>query len=177
MQIYRNILTRVENDDLDANGRFIVPEEVKEVACSALMFCNKKVREFVMQEGVESIEDFSFFDCDKLEQLNLPKSMKNIGELAFFNCFNLKGLEIPEGVENIGNGVFTGCESLETVIIPNSIKKIGKDLFYGCSALKRIAIPSKFEDKLEDILGYYATQKNDLEILLTEPIKGVEKGE
>ena len=54
MQIHKNILVRVDKEDLDINGGFVVPEGVKEIACSAFMFCNKDLHSIVIPEGVES---------------------------------------------------------------------------------------------------------------------------
>lgn len=177
MQIHKNILVRVDRDDLDGNGAFVVPEDVKEIGCTAFMFCNKDLRDIIIPEGVEGIESFAFYECENISQINLPTTMKNIGELAFFNCYNLKGVELPEGVKRIGNGAFTSCVLLDTVIIPESVDKIGTDLFYGCGSLKRLALPKKFKNNMEDILGPYVTSNNDLEILLTEPEKTHENGE
>ena len=177
MQIHNNILVRVDKDDLDANGKFFVPEDAKEIGCTAFMFCNKDLKEIDIPEGVQGIESFAFYECENLETINIPSSMREIGELAFFNCYKLRGIEFPDGVKRIGKGMFTNCVFLDTVIIPESVEKIGTDLFYGCDSLKRIALPSKFEDQLEEILGPYITPKNELEILLTQPQQPVVKGE
>ena len=177
MQIHKNVLVRVDKDDLDGDGRFSVPEDVKEIGCTAFMFCNKDLKEINISEGVEEIETFAFFECENLETVNLPKSMKLVGELAFFNCYNLRGVEFPEGVKRIGNGAFTSCERLDTVIIPETVEKIGTDLFYGCDSLKRLALPGKFKSQIADILGPYVSDNNELEILFTEPEKQTVKGE
>ena len=177
MQIHNNILVRVDKDDLDANGKFSVPEDAKEIGCTAFMFCNKDLKDIDIPEGIQGIEPFVFYECENLESISLPKSMREVGELAFFNCYKLRGVEFPEGVKRIGNGVFTNCMVLDTIIIPESVEKIGTDLFYGCDSLKRIALPSKFKNEIEDILGPDVTVKNDLEILFIETQKPAEKGE
>ena len=168
MQIHKNILVRVDKEDLDKDGLFVVPEETKEIASSAFMFCNEDLNKIVISEGVDTIEAFTFYGCENLREVEIPSSMREIGDLAFFDCFNLCAVEFPEGIERIGKGVFTTCVNLETVILPESVKKIGSDLFYGCESLKQLAIPKRFERELDEILGP-SVVSNNIEVLLTEP--------
>ena len=179
MQIYQNILVRVDREDLEPDGSFVVPDDVKEIECSAFMFCNKDLKNITMPEGVESIEAFTFYGCENLNQVQLPKTIKHIGDLAFFDCFNLTSMEIQDGANILGKGLFTSCVNLETVIIPNSVKSIGSEMFYGCENLKQLAIPKRFEELIDEILSDYFRdrQKPDIVYLQEPQLKAKQVGD
>ena len=55
----------------------------------------------VIPEGVTSIGDHAFEDCDGVGYLIIPNSVTSIGEGAFIGCTGLWSITIPEGVTSI----------------------------------------------------------------------------
>ncbi len=117
-------------------------------------------------DGVTSIGDSAFEDCNNLASITIPNSVTSIGDCAFRYCKNLKtvtfgknsqlknidkaafeyciSLEnfvIPDGVESIGNRAF-GITGIKEVIVPDSVISIGDLAFYSCPALEYVHIPS-----------------------------------
>lgn len=100
---------------------------------------NEYIREAVIKEGINKIEECAFYNCEKLNYALIPGSAKEIGSKAFKNCINLEEVKIKNGVESIGNGAFSFCLSLKEMEIPKSVKNIGKDAFLG-SGLQNIYV-------------------------------------
>ncbi len=46
---------------------------------------------------------------DVLRSVCLPKSLRKIGAYAFYNCSRLERLDIPDSLQDLGAGLFTGC--------------------------------------------------------------------
>ena len=55
--------------------------------------------EVTIPEGVQSIGDSAFEDCNSLISLTLPSSLQSIGYWAFEYCNSLTSLYIPAGTE------------------------------------------------------------------------------
>ena len=65
------------------------------------------VKEYVLNEGLETIGSYAFSDNIYLEKVNIPESIQVINRGAFQYCDSLKGIFIPATVTKIGDGNFT----------------------------------------------------------------------
>ena len=102
----------------------------------------KRCFSILICDGVTSIGDYAFFQCDSITSVIIPNSVISIGNYAFQNCRSLTSITIPNSVENIGDYTFWGCRSLTTVTIPNSVIVIGIGPFVNCSSLTVINVTS-----------------------------------
>ena len=66
----------------------------------------------VIPEGVTSIGDSSFRDCDSLTGIVIPEGVTRIGSDAFRTCRNLKAIRLPASLNRIGNNAFRECREL-----------------------------------------------------------------
>ena len=98
------------------------------------------VTDLVIPEGVTNINNYAFYDYDKLTSVTIPNSVKSIGSCAFYNCDGLTSVTIPDSVTSIGDFAFYSCSSLTSVTVPNSVKSIGNEAFAGCDSLKSVTI-------------------------------------
>ena len=96
----------------------------------------------IIPEGVLSIGNSAFANCEGLTSLTLPSSTKHIQKYAFQGCSSLTSINIPDDVTEINEGVFSGCSSLTSIVIPQSVGYIGQSAFYNCSALTAVNIPN-----------------------------------
>ena len=94
---------------------------------------------------VNSIGDFSFYDCGSLSQVELPNTITNIGQYAFENCSSLKSVNIPEGVTAIGEHAFGECVDLTKMEVPSTVKTMGSGVFGGCTSLTDITLSEGIE--------------------------------
>ena len=100
---------------------------------------------FFGDKNILTAEDVKSGNLDKFEWedngvLKIKEGITTIGEMAFYECENLKEVSIPNSVTKIGGGAFFNC-GLTKVTIPNSVKNIGGNAFWNTS-LKNVTIPS-----------------------------------
>ena len=68
--------------------KIVTPKSLVIIGKSA--FEKSDVKELVLNDGLKSIKDFAFSECNQLESVNIPQSVKEIGANVFYNCKNLK---------------------------------------------------------------------------------------
>lgn len=44
------------------------------------------MRNLVIPDGIEKINDFTFINCSNIESVTLPSTVKEIGQQAFARC-------------------------------------------------------------------------------------------
>ena len=77
-----------------------------------------------------------------VKKLVVKDGITSIGNDAFSDCESLASAELAEGITSIGDGAFTGCYDLEKINIPNSVTSIGYDAFDSCWTLPSLELPS-----------------------------------
>ena len=116
---------------------------------------NTLVTSVVIPEGVEEIQKYAFYNCDKLEKVVLPSTLKYIREYAFSGDIKLADLRTrtlagsAEGVtENgelgadvlvIGSHAFANCKKLAKINL-SKITSIGYRAFEYCTSLTDVNI-------------------------------------
>ncbi len=75
------------------------------------------VTDLIIPDGVTSIGEKAFYDCDSLTSITIPNSVTSIGKEAFSSCDGLTSVTIGNGVTSIGGGAFYSCDSLTGVYI------------------------------------------------------------
>ena len=101
----------------------------------------KEGTEYLILQGVESIEDYAFWGCGNLTNIIIPNGVTSIGYSAFYRCASLTNITIPNSVTSIGDYAFWYC-NLKNITIPNGVTSIGYSAFYRCTSLTNITIPN-----------------------------------
>ena len=92
----------------------------------------KNIAEIQLPKNLERIGEQCFYNCEKIESIEIPDTVTEIGSAAFGGT-GITKLIIPESVNtekvHYNNKYFSinfinGMEKLEVLRIPNSIKKI-----------------------------------------------------
>lgn len=98
-----------------------------------------------LNDGLKTINDHAFHDCDGITMLNkLPSTLLTIGNSAFTNCASLtEELVLPQRLEYIGDGAFYNCQKLwsNNLLVPSSIKYMGSLVFFQNQYISKITIP------------------------------------
>ena len=101
----------------------------------ALSDGNKAViTSIVIGEGVTTIADHAFEECENVESVSIPASVTSIGGSAFSQAgtsATTMTVTIAAGsnLATIGGDAFSFCSSLETITIPSSVTTIGMRAF------------------------------------------------
>lgn len=114
-----------------------IPSTITAIGSSA--FAETGLKNCVIPEGVTSIQNVAFENCQNLESVTLPLSLKRLGSRVFANS-GLTSVVIPEGITWLSDGTFTGCKNLETVTLPTTLETIEYNAFSN-SGLTSIFIP------------------------------------
>lgn len=98
----------------------------------------------VINNGVTSIGDIAFRECENLLSVTIPGSVTEIGYYALAYNPNLNSVTIQgeSQLTNIREGAFCGCESLSSFTIPASVTSIGGFAFGYCTILTGFEIPA-----------------------------------
>ena len=88
------------------------------------VFESSNIKSVTLSDGLKTIGENAFQNCEKLEKINIPKSVTSIGSSAFDSCYNLKKIDLPKGIKSIEPATFCCCNSLEEVKRPDSVKQI-----------------------------------------------------
>ena len=124
---------------------------------------NELVTDLIIPDGVTSIGEYAFDECDSLTSVTIPDSVTKIGDDAFSCCYSLTSVTIGKGVTSIGNYAFARCTGklivncnipsknyddengfynaeFSEVIICNGVTTIGSNAFYECDSLTSVTI-------------------------------------
>ena len=94
---------------LGLTNTLTIPSTISHINPYTFAGCSK-LNKVVINEGIDSIDDYAFADCESLdlETIILPNSLENIGKCAFKDCHKKPDITIglPKKVKHIGNNAF-----------------------------------------------------------------------
>ncbi len=108
-------------------------------------YCNSKLTEVIIYEGVTAIGDKAFLNCENLEKVTISASIEKIGEDVFSACDKLTNVVIGEGLTEIGAYMFDNCKNLKTVTIFGNVTHIQYGAFWDCESLTDIYFEGTIE--------------------------------
>ena len=92
-------------------------------------FGQTSLTEINIPDNVSTIEDYAFYNNEKLQQVTFGSNLKSVGFESFAYCRPLSKIELPEGVEEVKGKAFYECSN-EYIYLPSTLKHIGEDAFY-----------------------------------------------
>lgn len=135
------ILNKIKKDYA---GDVIIPSTYKglpvvEIAEGAFMNFGK-IRLVRLNDNIEKIPNFAFYNCTSLERVILNYSkIKEIGDFAFRDCINLKTFDFEKtSLTNIGKYAFYNCTSITDVKFPDSLKNVYEKAFKNCENITNL---------------------------------------
>ena len=114
----------------------------------------ENIKTVIISDGIMSIGNYAFKDCNSLSSITIPDSVTSIGYNAFCYCSSLSTLTVPNNVTSIRNNAFRYCSSLTSITIPDSVTSIGQFAFCYCSSLRSIEIPDSVTSIAPYAFGY-----------------------
>lgn len=101
---------------------------------------NSTLQFLTVPDGVTTISERAFYDCDKLTTVTIPASVKEIWWESFKNCEAMTTFTIPADskLTKIGREAFARCYKLESIFIPATVTTIDKSAFNICQSLKSV---------------------------------------
>ncbi len=133
---------------------------------------DRSITNVVIEDGITSIADGSFYHVDSLTNVSIPDSVTRIGTSAFQHDSKLTNAELPANLKQIGQAAFHNTR-IEYFAIPEGFKKndgpeILNTLLLGSIALKGIVIDRDayfdkdmlLEENLSNIESIYCEKSN-----------------
>ncbi len=99
-----------------------------------------KLESIILPENIDSIPEFTFFECKSLQNIYIPSSVRSIESFSFQHTA-IVDLEMPDSIEALGDAVFSRCLYLESVKLSSKLTIIPERTFDSCKELHFIEIP------------------------------------
>lgn len=121
---------------------------------------NQRITSAVISNGVETLSDYSFYNCVNLEELTIPVSTKIFASSStVYECESVKKVTFT-----VGNGImqdytestsqytpwYKSKSNCKEVVFEDGIKNIGNYAFYDCG-ISTVSLPADLES-----IGNYA---------------------
>lgn len=111
---------------------YAVADTVVEILPSA--FAESPLETVILPETVSVIGNGAFSQCC-ISTLNLSYGLRRIEPYTFYNCDNLTEIIIPKSVVSIGHAAFKGCGAIKKIVVPAQVSYIEDIAFNNCSEL------------------------------------------
>lgn len=99
--------------DGELQTNIIVPTEITEIM-HATLYGYEKLESITIHDGITSIGERAFCDCNSLTSVTIGNSVTSIGKEAFYYC-KLSSVTIPKNVVSIGSRVFYQSKALQYI--------------------------------------------------------------
>lgn len=86
-----------------------------------------QIKKVVVDEGLKSIGDYSFYSCSNLTEVSLPRGIVEIGTYAFAFT-GIESVSLPYTLTTIGESAFS-TDSLKEAYIPYRVSELGRNAF------------------------------------------------
>ena len=101
---------------------------------------------------------------ETITAVDLPEGLTSIGDYAFYNCQALTSVTIPSSTKNIGTDAYSNCRTLVSVTIRYGMMWISESAFYECTSLASISLPASVIYVGPMAIGWYwNSQMNNYE--------------
>ena len=117
----------------------VLPASLTTVGKLAFAYCNQLTS--VTVKG-SKLGEYMFFQCSKLNTLNLGTKLDRVPAQAFAYCRALKRVVVPGTAKVIEEGAFQCCDSLSLAILEKGVTTLSVYAFAFCPKLGLIAVPT-----------------------------------
>jgi putative surface antigen bspA len=114
----------------------VVPPKVR-IMRSAFYGVHNLKKVTIQTDKLTEIGEYAFYNCDNLEDINIPDGVTRIGNSAFYCNLSLRKINIPSSVTYIAEEAFA-CTHLDSIDIPAGVTFIGRGAFWKCDKLKKV---------------------------------------
>lgn len=137
-------------------GEYTVPDGVKDIANTA--FYNTNIDSISFPNGLTTIGDYAFYNCNDLQSVQIPDSVTSLGKFAFADCFSLNSVKLSAGLTDIPQSAFEST-TIDNIEIPNGVKNI-KSKAFNTSPVDTLKISESVESI--DKYAFSGTTINDI---------------
>lgn len=153
----------------------VIPSEINGVKVTAIgkyAFTENgnNMESLTIPDSVTSIEDYAFWYCRKLQNVEFSKCLTSIGKGAFGGCSSLKSITLPDSLTRIPEISFAYCDNLKEVNLPSSLTCIDSNAFLQDWSLYEITLPNTLTkisiDSFENKVKFNVSSESVKELLM-----------
>ena len=125
-------------------GRVNIPSGLKILETKMFYHCNNLSSVTFNSNGNNGVTEIcnnAFFECAKLQSLNLPDTLIKIDNTTFYNCGSLANISLPDSLITVDSSAFSQCINLDITHWSKNLTSIGDTAFLSCTKLS--TIPNK----------------------------------
>ena len=163
-------LTSVNITDIASwcNISFTVPNANPLYYVHNLYLNSTLVTDLVIPDGVTSVGEYAFYNCDNLTTVTIPNSVTSIGNKTFYNCSSLTTINVANDNPDycsIDGVLFNKAQTIlilypagktdDSYSIPNSVTSIVEGAFSGCSSLTSLTCLAETPPQVDYTIFYY----------------------
>jgi len=135
---------------------------------------SKSITSASIANGVTNVGAYSFYQCERLADINMADSITKIGKYAFYGCGKITKVKLPYEIIEIGPNSFENCFEIFDIEFPwNNLQIIGPCAFTDCIKITDIRLPDSLIDLGEKAFKGCSSLIN---VILSPAIKIIEKG-
>lgn len=114
------------------------------------------ITSIVVEEGITTVGDYVFYNCNSAKTINLPSTLKSIGEDALYNCSSVEVLNIPGNVSKISDAAFKALNGLKefNVSPENTSYKSIDGVLFDIDAKTLVSYPAARDGALYTVPDY-----------------------
>ena len=114
---------------------------------------------FAENSNIQTIGQYAFANCQKIEKISIPASVITMGRACFFQSNSTFEFANDSKLETIGKSAFQAC-TFETIVLPATVTAVKDGAFYKCEKLKSVtfkgAIPNPNADNINVLDSWFS---------------------
>lgn len=91
------------------------------------------VTDYVLPDGIESVDENSFYQNSDIKSVTFPNTLKTIGKWAFYSCTALETVVFGNSVQEVGDEAFRYDTAIKTVDVGNLTNWCGISFYASTS--------------------------------------------
>jgi hypothetical protein len=108
------------------------------------MFYGAEISKIYLPESVTKIDNYAFYQNEKLTNVVMGQNTSYIGSYAFNGCTALERVTIPASVKELGRNAFKGCPIVCVICESETPAKLGTKVFDGADlAAATLVVPNE----------------------------------
>ena len=111
------------------------------IAIENKAFQNSGLTKLYLPQNIETIEPYSFNNCDVLQAISIPDSVTVLGTYSFADCEKLSDVDLGTGLTQINSYAFNLCPAIQKIVLPYRMSTVAANAFTNCTNLTEITIP------------------------------------
>lgn len=123
-----------------------IPQDGSVTSLKTYCFAKTKIKEAIIPEGVTTIANNSFSNCDELTRVVIPNTVVIIDATSFAWCSKLKDVVLPDGLIQIKTYAFDSC-AIENIVIPASVRSLLEKSFGDMPSLKKVTFKKNVDEQ------------------------------